>query len=83
MTIGSGQCSKNEFLRFHHQQKAAAARARSYTSAVQLLYGRRSGVYRALFTIEERTVHVLHIRHSAQEELRPEDLASDDLMLDG
>lgn len=26
----------------------------------QLVYGRRSGVYRALFTIEGRTVHVLH-----------------------
>ena len=47
----------------------------------QLLYGRRSGVYRALFTIEGRTVHVLHVRHFAQEELRPEDLASDDPMI--
>ena len=47
----------------------------------QLLYGRRSGVYRALFAIEGRKVHVLHIRHAAQEELRPEDLVSNDPML--
>ena len=32
----------------------------------QLLYGRRSGVYRALFTITGREVRVLHIRHAAR-----------------
>lgn len=35
----------------------------------QLLYGRRSGVYRALFTITGREVRVLHIRHAAREAL--------------
>jgi toxin ParE1/3/4 len=29
----------------------------------QLLYGRRPHVYRVLFTIENRVVYVLHIRH--------------------
>ena len=29
----------------------------------QLLYGRRPHVYRILFTIEQDTVYVLHIRH--------------------
>lgn len=33
----------------------------------QLLYGRRSGVYRVLFTVRAREVHVLHIRHAARE----------------
>ena len=29
----------------------------------QLLYGRKPHVYRILFTIENNTVNVLHIRH--------------------
>ncbi len=29
----------------------------------QLLYGRRPHIYRILFTIEQDTVYVLHIRH--------------------
>jgi plasmid stabilization system protein ParE len=29
----------------------------------QLLYGRRTHIYRILFTIEQDTVYVLHIRH--------------------
>jgi hypothetical protein len=29
----------------------------------QLLYGRRPHVYRVLFTINDRVVYVLHIRH--------------------
>ena len=32
----------------------------------QLLYGRRGGVYRALYTVRGREVHVLHIRHAAR-----------------
>ncbi len=35
----------------------------------QLLYGN----YRILFTIQERTVHVLHVRHGAREYLSPDD----------
>jgi len=37
----------------------------------QLLYGRRGGVYRALFTIEGDKVHVLHVRHGARKPLEP------------
>ncbi len=40
----------------------------------QLLYGRRSGVYRALFVIRSDEVHVLHIRHAAQNAMTPEEL---------
>lgn len=35
----------------------------------QLLYGRRDNVYRILFTIQDDTVHVLHVRHGAQRHL--------------
>lgn len=38
----------------------------------QLLYGRRSGAYRILFTITADRVHVLHVRHSAQQPLKPD-----------
>ncbi len=37
----------------------------------QLLYGRRGGVYRILFTIvDDISVHVLHVRHGARNILR-------------
>jgi plasmid stabilization system protein ParE len=39
----------------------------------QLAYGKRSGCYRAIFTVEENAVRVLHIRHAARLPLRPED----------
>jgi plasmid stabilization system protein ParE len=35
----------------------------------QLLFGRRNDVYRILFTIQGDTVHVLHVRHGAQQQL--------------
>ncbi len=35
-----------------------------------LLYGRRPNVYRILFTIEEKTVFVLHIRHGRRQPLK-------------
>jgi plasmid stabilization system protein ParE len=39
----------------------------------QLLYGRRGGIYRALYTIRGREVHILHIRHAAREFMTPEE----------
>jgi mRNA-degrading endonuclease RelE of RelBE toxin-antitoxin system len=41
-----------------------------------LLFGKRRGVYRVLFTIRRDTVHVLTVRHSAQRSLADE-LAGD------
>lgn len=35
----------------------------------QLLYGARRDVFRILFTIQGDTVHVLHVRHGAQQYL--------------
>ncbi len=40
----------------------------------ELLFGRRQGAHRILFLVEQRTVHILHIRHSARDMLRPGDL---------
>ena len=40
----------------------------------QLLYGRRGGVYRALFVIHNDEVHVLHIRHAARNTMTPGEL---------
>lgn len=41
----------------------------------QLLYGKGRSTYRILFTLEEDVVSILHIRHSAQETLKPQDAA--------
>ena len=32
----------------------------------QLLYGKRKGRYRILFTLGDGTVHILHVRHGAR-----------------
>ncbi|MEA5471403.1 type II toxin-antitoxin system RelE/ParE family toxin [Spirulina sp. 06S082] len=39
----------------------------------QLIYGKGKSAYRILFTVMENTVHILFIRHSAQQPLSPED----------
>lgn len=41
----------------------------------QLLFGKRSGVRRAYFVIEDDTVRILCIRHSAQTDAAPGDLS--------
>ena len=40
----------------------------------ELLYGRRRGMYRILFTIGGSTVNVLRVRHAAQDHLTPGDI---------
>ena len=49
----------------------------------QLLYGKRSGIYRIIFNIQELSeegprVRVLRIWHGARDEIRAEDIASDE-----
>jgi plasmid stabilization system protein ParE len=41
----------------------------------ELLFGKRHGTYRILYRIEGQTVHVLRIRHAAQDILRTEDIS--------
>lgn len=40
----------------------------------EMLYGRRRGIYRILFTIEGETVNVLRVRHAAQDRLATDDI---------
>jgi plasmid stabilization system protein ParE len=40
----------------------------------QLLFGKRQGVRRAFFVIEQQTVRILSIRHASQSEIDPDDL---------
>jgi plasmid stabilization system protein ParE len=37
----------------------------------QMLYGRRRGVYRILYSVEGQTITLHHVRHSAQGPLEP------------
>src|SRR5205823_9035701 len=39
----------------------------------QLLYGKRTGVYRILFVVQENAVSVLAVRHAARDYLDPMD----------
>ncbi len=44
----------------------------------QLLYGKRGGIYRVLYTVQDaETVRVFRVRHGARDQLRPEDLEPD------
>ena len=38
----------------------------------QLLYGKSKNTYRILFTVIDMTVHILYVRHSAQQPLSPD-----------
>lgn len=38
----------------------------------QLLYGKGRNIYRIIFTVQDDAVSILHIRHGAQEVLKPE-----------
>ncbi len=40
----------------------------------ELLFGRRRGTYRILFSISGKTVHILRVWHSARDIIQPEDL---------
>jgi len=56
----------NSLSRFPKRQPLALESDAFDVEVRQLLYGRGRGQYRILFTIKEKTVHVLHIRHSAR-----------------
>lgn len=39
----------------------------------QIIYGKGKNAYRILFTVTDKTVQILFVRHSAQQPLLPED----------
>lgn len=39
----------------------------------QLIYGKGKNTYRILFTITQKTVHIIFVRHAAQQPLSPDD----------
>ena len=43
----------------------------------QFLFGKRQGVRRAIFVIDEQTVRILSIRHASQSDIAPEDLLNE------
>jgi len=56
----------------HPQRCSLAPESDSFDEEIrQLLFGRRTNVYRILFTIQENTVSVLHVRHAARRFLNP------------
>ena len=59
-----------ESLRNNPQRCPIAPESPKFEEEIrQLLYGKRKGVYRVLFTIRGRAVEVLHVRHGAQRHL--------------
>jgi len=49
------------------QRCEIAPESRSFHQEIrQLLYGKRPGVYRILFTVEHKVIYVLHVRHGAR-----------------
>ena len=63
-----------ESLRDFPRRCALAPETRSVDREVrQLLFGRRGGVYRVLFSISGQTVQVLRVRHSARAVLPPDE----------
>ncbi len=61
-------------LRTHPERCALAPENNAFAETIrQLLYGRKRGVYRILFTVKEGVVEVLHIRHASRAYLRPDE----------
>lgn len=59
----------NSLSRFPKRQPLAPESEAFDVEVRQMLYGRGRGQYRILFTVKEKTVHVLHIRHAARRSL--------------
>jgi toxin ParE1/3/4 len=61
-----------------HPERCATAPESTFVGAKirQLLYGRRGGVYRALYAVRGHEVHVLHIRHAARDYMTPDEFYS-------
>jgi plasmid stabilization system protein ParE len=59
-------------LQAHPERCGLAPEAEAFAEEIrQLLYGKRRGVYRILFTIQGNTVSILSVRHGARPFLEP------------
>jgi plasmid stabilization system protein ParE len=62
-------------LETHPQRCAIASESDDVGDEIrELLFGKRLGVYRIIFKIEGRTVHILRVWHAARDRIKPEDL---------
>lgn len=65
-------------LETHPERCALAAEAEDIGLEIrEQLFGRRLGVYRILFLIEKRTVHILRVWHAARDRVSPGGLVND------
>jgi plasmid stabilization system protein ParE len=68
----NGLLKKVATLRTHPTRCPIAAENDKFPFEIrELLYGRRRGVFRVIFTILDDTVCILFVHHGAQEELEP------------
>ena|SRR3990172_3914933 len=62
-------------LKTHPERCALAPENDAFDETIrQLLYGKKRGTYRILFTVKEGVVDVLHIRHAARQHLGPDEI---------
>lgn len=67
--------AKIDTLEAHPQRCAVAAESEDLGLEIrELLFGKRHGVYRILFQIVNRTVHILRVWHTARDRVSQEDL---------
>jgi plasmid stabilization system protein ParE len=63
---------KVQTLQSHPHRCPVAAESDKFAEEIrELLHGTQRQKYRILFTIRQDTVHVLYVRHGAQDEIRP------------
>jgi plasmid stabilization system protein ParE len=63
---------KIQTLKSHPRRCPVAAENDRFPEEIrELLHGRRRQRYRIIFTIREDAVHVLYVRHGAQDEIEP------------
>jgi plasmid stabilization system protein ParE len=63
---------KVETLKTHPRRCPLAAESDKFPEEIrELLHGRRRQKYRVLFAIREDAVHVIYVRHGAQDEIEP------------
>ena len=72
----NGLINKIETLARYPRRCPRAPESESFQEEIrQLLYGKRSGVYRILFRVTNNTFEVLHIRHGSRAPVSPPDRA--------